>query len=302
MQGVVDTLLKDYCGLVKKNEHLNEQLKNVGKSSCVQHADQITMLQRENDSLKEKLNCISKSSNQCESFKTNCNSKRLNDCEAEIELLKQQLAKKDKTIEKLLFKNRNEQSSQRNYGSMESTSSESIGSNTFIHGNCLHRTRSDGCASYRSCVSNNLSESEQRDTVKIQALKKGYKELTMILKEKYAQLRKQRTKIDELTKQLDNVADLDCQRRREKEHLENQIKNMPNIDVERLNKMNKQIEKCNLEVERLKRRENFLSRKVAAQDEHIATLSVDRKNLMKINDEMKQSICLCEKELWKYCN
>lgn len=303
MQGDVHILLKDYCGLVKKNEQLNEQLKNVNQSSCRRHGDQITMLQQENDSLKEKLNSISKSSNHCESFKMNCKSKRLNDVEAEIELLKKQLAKKDKTIEKLLFKNRT-QSSLVHGESMESTSGESIESNTFLHGNCLHRTQSDGCATYRSCISNNLSEIEKRDTVKLQALKNGYKELTMILKEKYAQLRKQRAKIDELTKQLENVADLECameQLRREKEHLENQIKCMPN-NVDPLNKMRRQIERCNNEVERSKRREQFLTRKLAAQDEHIVTLSAERKNLMEINDEMKRSICLCKKELCKYCN
>lgn len=306
MQGVVDTVLKDYCGLVKKNQHLNEQLKNIQKSpSSCGHADQIAMLQHENDSLKEKLNCILKSSNQpCKSFDKSCNnSKRLNDCEAEIELLKQQLAKKDKTIEKLLFKRRNQSLSLRNFESMESTSSDTIGSNLSIQRSCLHRSQSDDCASYGSCGTNNLSESEKRDTVKIQALKKGYKELTKILKEKYAQLRKQRAKIDELTKQLENVADLECameQLRRDKDHLENQIKNMPNND-DKLDKMKRQIEKCNIEVERLKRREHFLTRKVTSQDELVKTLSAERENLMKINEKMRRSICLCEKELYKYC-
>lgn len=315
MQRVVDTLLNDYCALAKKNKHLTEQLKNVGNvpPSC-EHAEQIAELQQENDSLKSKIDSISKASNRrCTSFDSDCNnSKRLNDCEAEIELLKQQLAKKDKTIEKLLFRSQNQSSSSslssssfRNCGSMESTSSVTIGCNSSTHRNCLHRTRSDGCYTpNRSCVCTNLSASEERDTAKIRALQKGYKELAKILKEKYAQLRKQRTKIDQLMKKLENVADLECamkQLRKEKEHLENQVKNMPNHGNV-LDKMSKQIAKCNGELERLRKREHLLARKVASQDELVKTLSAERENLMKINDEMKHSICLCQEELCKYCS
>lgn len=300
-------MLNDYCGLVKKNQHLTDQLKNVRKSSSsCGHADQIKLLQKENDALKDKTDCISKPSNRrCASFDASCsNNKRLYDCEAEIELLKQQLTKKNETIEKLLFRSRNQSPSPRNCGSMESASSETNGSNSSTYKHCLHRTRSDSCCVLnRSGVSNNLSEFERRDTAKIRALQKGYKELTMILKEKYAQLRKQRAKIDHLTKQLENSADLECameRLRQDKEHLEKQIRNMPK-HVDSLDKMKRQIEKCNLDVERLRRREHILNRKVASQNELVKTLSAERENLLKINDKMKRSICSCQKELGKYC-
>lgn len=302
-------MLNDYCALVKKNQHLTEELKNVRKSSSkCGHADQITSLQKENDSLKDQIDSISKPSiRPCASFDANCsNSKRLNDCEAEIELLKQQLAKKDKTIEKLLFRSRSQSmSSFPNSASLEATSNDTIESDLSIPKNRLHRTRSDGCCVLnRSGVSNNLSESEKRDTAKIRALQKGYKELTMILKEKYAQLRKQRAQIDQLTKELENSADLERaleQLRREKENLEEQVKSMPN-NVDALDKMKRQFKKCNVEVEWLRKRERLLAQKVASQDKLVKTLSAERENLMKINDNMKRSICLCKKELCKYCD
>lgn len=300
MQGVVDTLFKDYCTVVKQNQHLKDQLKCSEKSSC-EHIDQIAALRHENKKLNGKINCILNAQNEhkCDSFEIICQNKRINDCENEIEALKQKLAKKDKVIERLLFKNRSQSTFQK-CGSSEPT----IGSNSIRNGKCLLRTRSDDCASYRSWTSNSLSESEKRDTKMIQVLENGYKELSKILKKRYDQVRNQRATIDELTKQLEKFAGMEPSMERlcrEKEHLENQLKNLQK-NVDSLNKMNKQFEKCTSELEQLKRHELVNDRKFTAQDEHIATLSAERKNLMKINNEMQQSIRLCERELSKYCN
>lgn len=303
VQRVHDLLMKDYCTLVKQNQDLNEQLIKFNKSpsSSCEHAEQIATLQQENQTLKDKIDSIANAQNQrpCNSCERNCNS-RLKDCEAEIELLKQQLAKKGELIEKLLFPRQKHPSSLRKCGSSESTSCESIeSSNSPMHANCLHRSQSDGFASHRSFVSNNLSELEQRDAVKIQALNNGYKELTMILKEKYAQLREQRTKIDELVKELENFADQMEELQCEKEQLENRLKNQPN-NVDSLHKMKKQLKKCTTELEQWKQRERILTQKLAAQNDHIATLSAERKSLMQNSDEMKASIRLCKTELRKY--
>lgn len=293
-------MIKDYCELSKQNR----RLKNGKKSSC-EHSDEITTLQQENQILREEIDFNKNEANQWRrpSFETNCDKERLIECNVELELLKQQLAKKDETIEKLLLRNRN-QSNLQECDSSESTSSDSIENNTPSRGNCLLRSQSDSCTTYRSCGSKNFSESEKRDTEKIQALEKGYKELTMILKEKYTQLRKQRTKIDVLTKRLESVADQETQLerlRRGNEQLKNQLKNgQNNVDV--LNGLTKQIERCQTEVEQLRMREHCLARKITSQNEHIATLCTERTNLMKINDEMKRTISICKRELCKFCD
>lgn len=296
VQGVVDALMRDYCELVKQNQKLNEQLKSSESSSC-DHTDHIEALQHENRMLRKKVDDISTAHQQ-----NTCDS---SDFHAEIESLKQKLAKRDKTIEKLMFTSK-KQLAPKKCESIESTSNESIeDQNMLMHNNLPLRTRSDGCASYRSCVSTtNLSESEKRDTAKIQALKNGYKELSKIISEKYAQLRKQRMKIAELMKQLEKCARQEStieQLQQEKEQLENRLKHLPNsIDTKMAIK--KQLEKCSTDVEQLKRREQILQQKLSSQDEHIATLKTERKTLLKTIDEMKRTICQCTKELCKYCD
>lgn len=215
-------------------------------------------------------------------------------CEEELADVREMLASKDKTIRSLL--------EQINDLKKAKESNKPGGKN-------IRRSQSDIGRPDRPLDTTSLTDSETRDHDTLKTLEKGYKELAQILKEKYDQLRAQRAKIDELKKKLENCSaqgqellDLKDEmaklRNRNKQH-EEDLKKLEECGAT-LEEIKKQAAKYNAEIETLKEREKILARKITIQEDQVEELLSERQNLLRINNEMLNSIAVCQTELCKY--
>lgn len=243
---------------------------------------------------------------------------KLNDCLKNIKALHDELNEKDKFImnltKKLADLQKSKEDSPKVSDSSSSESKESSGSQSDkpVRFKKQHqRSRSD--LSKTSSDSNTLTDQEQSDNDKLQMLKDAYKELTMILKEKYQQLREQRAKIAELLKRLAEKEDESAEKDDElielqdlaanlKQENKNLIEKMSTLqeNPEIVNELKQQTENLNIELEKMKDREILMARKLAMQDTNIVKFRDERQQLIKINNEMFESIATCKKELAKY--
>lgn len=153
-----------------------------------------------------------------------------------------------------------------------------------------------------------ISELERNENKQLEMFKEGYVAINSILKEKYVQLRKQKDHIAYLCVELD-----ECRKANECDILKRSIDKLKkkndqlNDELNRLTEytapleeLKQQAELWKNELEMLKEHERVLARKVVVQDEHIQTLMNERQYLMKMNNNMLESICRCRQELSKY--
>lgn len=312
LEGIVDALIRENRKLDDENRRLKNQLKNTEHSACVPIDDEITAnviatLQQENDDLKQIIIRNRQTMNMIRNKSSDSSSEsddQRNDCEEQLELLKRQLAEKDRRIEELLAKLKD--LSKAKSRASEPNDSESDSEKPSDQNE--DPSKSDTSTSSSSNESQYLTDLEKKDEDKLQKLKDGYKELATLLREKYDKLRKQREKIKDLMKQLEKCADsekealelkdLVAQLRKKNadltEELQNLKTNVPSDDLKNY------LELCNNQLESAKQREILLARKLAMQDENQQTLLDERENLIKIHNEMLDSISICKTELAKY--
>lgn len=122
-------------------------------------------------------------------------------------------------------------------------------------------------------------------------------------------MRKQRTKIAELMKLLekcqqkdDEILDLKSQAANLKQQNANLSENLSKVkeDPQILDELKQQVENLKNEIRTTKERETLLARKIAMQETHLANLRDERQYLIKINNDMLNSISVCKKELSKF--
>lgn len=282
--------------LILKLEKENDELKEANE----RNQRQLEKMQGESDDAKQS-ESESESSEASEPTidetpKTPPPSSNQSNCEEELADLKETLAMKDKTIRDLV-----EQISELKKG-LDPNSNKSGGKN-------MRRSQSDIGRTDRPNDSPSLTDSETRDNDTLKTLEKGYKELAQILKEKYGQLRAQRAKIDDMKKKLENCAaqgqelldlkDEMAKLRQRNKQLEDDIQKLQTSGAT-LEEIKKQSEIYNAELEKLKEREQILARKITLQEEQVCVLLSERQNLLRINNEMLNSIAICQKELCQY--
>lgn len=303
LEGIVDGLIENKNHLENENRNLKEQLKDCEESTLVPMDETITSnviatLRHENDDLKQIIirNRHTLHLLQNKSSGSSADSDdHGNDCEEQLDALKRQLAEKDRTIEALLAKVKN---------LMKSKSSDS--SETESESDKANKSDSSSSASNES---HDLTDSENKEQDKIRKLKEGYKELALLLKYKYDKLRKQRDKIKELMKQLEqcvareeesiDLKELIAQLRRQNENLTKELDDIK-ANMDPLDDIKRQSEICHNELERMKQREGALARKLALQEEHVQTFLEERENMVNMNNDMLNSILKCKTELAKY--
>lgn len=223
-------------------------------------------------------------------------------CEEELEELKKQLAKKEKTIEQLSAQIKDLKSKE---SVAKTKSTEESGKSP----RKTTRSQSDTPRPSPSKDGQSITDSEMRETDMVRKLENGYKELAQLLKEKYEQLRKQREKIAELLKQLEKCAQTEqelvglkesmAKLRARNKQLEDEIKGL-NGNLEALQDFKNQSEHYKYEIDELKKREQIVARKLTVDDEHIKEFMGERQNLLRINNEMLNSIAVCQKELCRF--
>lgn len=148
-----------------------------------------------------------------------------------------------------------------------------------------------------------LSESEMNDNKKLDEFIEGHRTLTMILKEKYRQLREQRTEIATLKNQLSECQQVDNCRFNELE-TKNQTLTGELVKLQQqcgaVQDIKEQSEKYCQEMDAIRKRESNLARQITIQKSHIRKLLEERELLIKMNNETMNSIALCKRELAKY--
>lgn len=303
LEAFVDGLIENKHNLENENRNLKDQLKDCEESTLVPIDQTITSnviatLRHENDDLKQIIirnkHTLNRIQNKTSDSSTDSDDHG-NDCEEQLDALKRKLAEKDRTIEALLAKVKK---------LMKSKSSDS--SETDSESDKANKSDSSSSASNES---HDLTDSENKEQDKLRKLKEGYKELALLLKEKYDKLRKQRDKIKELMKQLEECAareeesielkDLIAQLRRKNEDLTKELDEIK-ANMDPLDDIKRQFEICNNELERFKQREGVLARKLALQEEHVQTFLEERENMVNMKNDMLNSILICKTELAKY--
>lgn len=304
LEGFVDSLIEDKNNLENENRNLKDQLKDCEESTLVPIDQTITSnviatLRHENDDLKKIIirnrHTLHRIQNKSSGSSTDSNDDHSNDCEEHLDALKRQLAEKDRTIEALLAKVKSLMKSK----SSDSSETESESD----------KANKSGSSSSASNESHDLTDSENKEQDKLKKLKEGYKELALLLKEKYDKLRKQRDKIKELMKQLEQCAareeesielkELIAQLRHKNENLTKELDDIK-ANMDPLDDIKRQFEICNNELERFKQREGVLARKLALQEEHVQTCLEEREMMVNMKNDMLNSILKCKTELAKY--
>lgn len=314
LEGIVDALIRENRKLDDENRRLKNQLKNTEHSACVPIDDDITAnviatLQQENDDLKQIINRNRQTMNMIRNKSSDSSSEsddQRNDCEEQLELLKRQLAERDRRIEELLAKLKDLSKAKARANASEPNDSESDSDKPSDKSD--DPNKSDASTSSSSNESQSLTDLEKKDEDKLQKLKDGYKELATLLREKYDKLRKQREKIKDLTKQLEKCADTEkealelkdlvAQLRQKNDDLAKELQdlktNVPSDDIKNY------LELCSNQLESAKQREILLARKLAMQEENQKTLLDERENMIQIQNDMLNSILKCKTELAKY--
>lgn len=318
LQNVVEILLADKHKLSEENNEL------LALKAKIDHDDSITAsaiatLTKENDELKEEIDRNKEAMKLVPDKKSNTSDNtiddnirsELDDCMEKLEQLRRQVKEKDKVINHLqsqlstMPKSRDDLSK-----TSDSSSSESKESTASESGRPKkHHQRSHSDVSKSTTSSRDLTDNEKSDNEKLRIFKDAYKELSLILKEKYQKLREQRTKIADLLKRLQEceekddeileLKDMNANLRNTNDNLNEQVVKLKE-DPKIVDELKKQSENLNTEIEKMKERENLLARKLAMQESVIDTFRDERQNLMKINNDMLNSIAACKKELAKF--
>lgn len=149
-----------------------------------------------------------------------------------------------------------------------------------------------------------LTDAETNDNKKFELFMEGHRELTLLVKEKYRQLREQRAEIKSLKQQLNeqhknDTSELAAAQAKNTELLQqlDQLKQQKSGEV---NNLLQQSNEFHRELDDIKQRETIFSRKIRLQDEHINELLQEREALIRLNNEMLESIAKCRGELSKY--
>lgn len=326
LEEIVDLLIREHKQLDEENRRLKVQLQKREKSSSAGIDDTITSnvivtLRKENEDLKQiiirnkqTMNMIrnQSSSSSSNSSPPSSDDDRQGDCEEQLEQLRRQSANKDQQIQELLAqlnelkkKTSDKPKPSTSSSTPEFTSSESNESTSSSHSeHSSHSSRAD-----TSNESHSTTDSERKDREQLRKFKDGYKALAALLKEKYEKLREYRSKIVDLLKQLEKCAaiekeslelkDLIADLRHQNQKLNDELREC-RTNLGPLDEIKKQSELCNSELEKLKEREQLLARKLDMQEKHLQTLLAERENLLKLNNDMLESIAICKAELAKY--
>lgn len=240
-----------------------------------------------------------------------------NECDQRQKMFEQTLVDKDRTIQQLMIElNRMENSVKlendkiKSNESLQKTQREIDDLNK--HGsnmkNLLTSTNSQIKRICSGVSQTSISELERNENKQVEMFKEGYAAINSILKEKYIQLRKQKDQIAYLCVELDECRkanECDILKRsidelkKENDQLNDELNRLTEY-TEPLEELKQQAELWKNELKILKEHERVLARKVVVQDEHIQTLMNERQYLMKMNNNMLESICRCRQELSKY--
>lgn len=203
------------------------------------------------------------------------------DCLARVEELQRQLNDKDKLIANLQVSiaKKNETKSK-----LEEIKSQR---------NRVHRLVSDESKNINDDSS--LSDSESNDNNKLNLLMEGHHQLSALVKEKYTQLRQQRAEIKSLKKKLDEY---------EKNTLHsNEMVNTQGRNSDWNNESQQhadQTEDHKPQIDMANQREAILARKISLQTDQIRDLLEERTTLIRVNNEILETIAVCKRELAKY--
>lgn len=203
------------------------------------------------------------------------------DCMSRLEELKRKLNKKEKIIADL----------KESIGRKNDTKSKI--EETKCHLNRLHQLVNDDCENIND--DSNLSESESIDNSKLNLLMEGHRQLSALVKEKYVQLRQQRAEIKALKKKLEECEKNDVQ--------SNEIEDIQARNRELNDELQKQIgqiEDHKKQIAMANEREVILARKISIQANNIQDLLKERAQLIRVNNEILQTIAVCKRELAKY--
>lgn len=325
LEGVVETLLADKQKLLAANDELKSK-QNDPKDDENITSRAIETLKKENEELKkiitrneEAINMVSTPPRNNEST-SNVVMHELSDCLEKLKELQHQLKDKERVINHLTkelavdSKSNDDPSKKQNSISSESSASQS---DSPIRPRRHQRSRSDVNKSTSSSDngsehesdSRSLTDNEKSDNEKLRLFKDAYKELAKILKEKYQQLREQRNKIAELSDQLKDCQDKDEQILELLDLNVNLKKKIDDInedlvkkqeEVKTVDEWKQKSENLQDEIEKMKERELLLGRKLSMHDENLEGFLDEREYLIKINNEMMDSIAVCKKELDKF--
>lgn len=203
------------------------------------------------------------------------------DCMARLEELQRQLNEKEKLIADL-----KESTAKKN--ETKSKIEEIKG-----HQNRVHRLVCDESKNINDDSS--LSESESNDNKKLNLLMDGHRQLSALVKEKYVQLRQQRAEIKSLKKKLE-----ECEKT---EHQFNEMKGMQARNMELNSELQQQVDQTEDHKRQMAladQRESILARKISIQTDHIRELLEERATLIRVNNEILETIAVCKRELAKY--
>lgn len=328
LEGVVEKLVADKQKLLAANDEVKVK-KNDPKDDENIAPSAIETLTKENEELKQiikrneevmKLVSTPPSNNETTSDVVK---DELSDCLEKLKELQHQLKDKEEAINHLTKqlavdpKSNDDPSEKPNSISSESKESFASQSDSPIQPRRHQRSRSDVNKSTSSSDngsdhgsdSRSLTDNEKRDNEKLRLFKGAYKELAKILKEKYQQLREQRTKIAELSDQLKDSQDKDKQimelldlnvnlKEKVDDLTEDLVKKQEEVKtVDELKQKSKNLQS---EIEKMKERESLLGRKLSMHDENLEGFLDEREYLIKISNEMMDSIAVCKKELEKF--
>lgn len=206
------------------------------------------------------------------------------DCMARLEELQRQLNKKEALIADL----------KKSIAKKNETKSE-------IEDIKGHQSRVDRLVSDESKKINDdssLSDSETNDNNKLNLLMEGHRQLSALVKEKYSQLRQQRAEIKALKKKLEEY---EAAESKSNELVDIQAKNQVlNNELDRLKEHANQTEDHKRQMELANEREAILARKISIQNDHIHELLEERATLIRVNNEILETIAVCKRELAKY--
>lgn len=318
LEGIIEALLADKIKLADENQRLRDRTDNNVEIDENLASNVIQQLSQENEELKEIIRRHNETIKLIRHESTPDLSKdeanKLADCEDQLAEMQQQLAAKQQTIYKLTNQIQNAvkatETGPKTSTPFSTDGNDSSGSES--EPNRQHR-RSQSDASNTTARSSSssdthLSDADKDDRDKLRHFQHAYKELTLLLKEKYKQLRKQREEIADLLKQLEK-----CQGENEEldklrklvddltdlnEKLTDELKNIK--DQKQVEELKKLCDSYKHELENQKEREVLLGRKLSLQETHINTFLNERQNLLKINNDMLNTIKKCKQELAKY--
>lgn len=245
VEAMVESMLRDYCHIIKKNQHLNDELENC---TDVVHTNfnVILQLENENTQLKEQLgNRSSPLSSERSDVNGEGSNKNIQDCRADHERFQQILDEKDKMIEELMIE-------------LECLKLLTVPTHKPTLKPPSHESDSNGSS----------VDALEGIKSKIRDLEKIAKDWDMILEEKRNKLLEQQARIDQLESRP-GPSKSECK---------------PNIQSD----------------EHDSDREKTLAQQLALCQEQIDILMDERKNLMKINDNLMKSISTCQMELCSY--